>query len=164
MGRAASRGAGHGRELEESIVGCDTQFSKQDTRPGDNPIKEEPGSAYNKVQDSGARQSFTTGSVRDTRDGKGRYDLLPVYAISRLARHYENGAVKYGDRNWEKWQPLTRYLDSALRHTFKLLGRQADEDHAAAAVWNLLAYIETLHRIELGQLPSDLDDLPPLYA
>ncbi|HUS51203.1 MAG TPA: dATP/dGTP diphosphohydrolase domain-containing protein, partial [Candidatus Paceibacterota bacterium] len=71
---------------------------------------------FKEVKDSGKRQDFDTGSRRDTRDGKGRYDLLPVRAIKRLAKHYENGAKKYGDRNWEKGQPLSRYLDSALRH------------------------------------------------
>ena len=68
------------------------------------------------IKDSGVRQDFETGSRRDTRDGKGRYDLLPMRAIQRLARHFEGGAKKYGDRNWEKGQPISRYLDSALRH------------------------------------------------
>jgi diadenosine tetraphosphatase ApaH/serine/threonine PP2A family protein phosphatase len=110
------------------------------------------------VNDSGARQEFDTGSVRDTRDGKGRYDLLPPYSIERIAQHFENGARKYGDRNWQQGQPLTRYLDSALRHTFRLLDGQADEDHAAAAAWNLLAFIWTQHEIEAGRLPASLDD------
>ena len=34
--------------------------------------------------------------------GKGRCDLLPPNALLRLARHFENGSKKYGDRNWEK--------------------------------------------------------------
>ena len=54
------------------------------------------------VMDSGERQEFSTGSVRDTRKGKGRFDLLPPKAIRRLAVHFESGAIKYGDRNWEK--------------------------------------------------------------
>lgn len=63
---------------------------------------------FNEVKDSGKRQEFQTGSIRDTREGKGRYDLLPPHAIFRLAKHFENGAKKYGDRNWEKGQPLSR--------------------------------------------------------
>ena len=114
---------------------------------------------YDKVKDSGERQDFKTGSKRDTRKGKGRYDLLPAYAMKRLARHFENGALKYGDDNWRLGQPLSRYLDSAIRHSFKHLEGQRDEDHAIAAAWNLLCMVETEHMIELDLLPKDLNDL-----
>ena len=114
---------------------------------------------FKEVKDSGKRQNFSTGSVRDTREGKGRYDLLPIEAIRRLAVHYENGAKKYGERNWEKGQPISRYFDSALRHLFKALENQKDEDHLAACAWNVLAIIETRERIEKGMLPKELDDL-----
>lgn len=117
-----------------------------------------PGSSFF-IVDSGKRQEFNTGSVRDTREGKGRFDLLPPYAITRLAQHFENGAVKYGDRNWEKGQPLSRYLDSALRHLFKYLGGSREEDHLAAVAWNALAFIETEYRIGQDRLPKELDDL-----
>jgi hypothetical protein len=113
-----------------------------------------------KTKDSGRRENFTTGSRRDDRTGKGRYDLLPTHAMRRLAQVYERGATKYGDRNWEKGQPLSRYLDSALRHTFQVLEGKTDEDHAGHAAWNLLAFIETQHRIREGVLPESLDDLP----
>jgi len=114
---------------------------------------------FNEVKDSGVRQEFETGSVRDTPEGKGRFDLLPPYAIYRLARHFENGAKKYGNRNWEKGQPLSRYLDSAIRHLFGYLGGSRGEDHLAAAAWNALAFIETEQRIHEGILPATLDDL-----
>ena len=117
---------------------------------------------FNEVKDSGKRQEFDTGSKRDTRDGKGRFDLIPPYALTRLARHYENGATKYGDRNWEKGQPLARYLDSMIRHAYKFLGGSREEDHLAAVAWNALAYIETEYRIEQGILPADLDDIEPV--
>lgn len=118
---------------------------------------------FNDVKDSGKRQEFTTGSRRDTNKGKGRFDLIPPYALTRLARHYENGAEKYGDRNWEKGQPLGRYLDSMIRHAFKFLGGSKEEDHLAAVAWNALAYIETERRIECGVLPKELDDMSDLY-
>ncbi len=111
------------------------------------------------TRDSGVREDFPTGSRRDTREGKGRYDLLPPYAISRLAAVFERGAAKYGDRNWEKGQPLTRFLDSALRHTFQVLEGKTDEDHAGQAAWNLLAFIEIQQRIVDGLLPAELNDL-----
>lgn len=112
------------------------------------------------IKDSGKRQEFTTGSRRDTRDGKGRFDLLPPRALARLARHFEGGAVKYGDRNWEKGQPLSRYFDSALRHLFKYIQGERDEDHLIAAGWNILCLAETEQRIAEDQLPKELNDLP----
>ena len=112
------------------------------------------------LMDSGRRQEYQTGAVRDIQEGKGRYDLLPPAAIREVARHYEAGAMKYQDRNWEKGIPLSRFLSSGLRHTFAILEGRTDENHAAAAAWNLLCFLETRSRIADGRLPSDLDDLP----
>lgn len=106
------------------------------------------------------RRQFQTGAVRDSRIGKGRYDLLPARAIHEVAQHFESGAAKYGERNWEKGQPLSAYLDSGLRHAFAVLAGKTDENHAAAAAWNLLAFLETRARIQDGTLPVELDDLP----
>ncbi len=114
---------------------------------------------FKAVVDSGERRTFDTGSVRDMSAGKGRFDLMPVYPLMRLAQHYENGATKYDARNWEKGQPLGAYLDSAIRHTLKLLAGWRDEDHAAAAIWNLMSFIQTQRWIEQGKLPKTLDDL-----
>lgn len=114
---------------------------------------------YSEVKDSGERQEFNTGSVRDTRDGKGRFDLITPIGLKRLAVHYENGARKYGDRNWEKGQPVSRYLDSAIRHLYAYLAGARDEDHLAAVAWNALAAIHTEQRVRDGALPKELDDL-----
>jgi len=94
-----------------------------------------------KVKDSGERQIFDTGSKRDTNINKGRFDLIPSQMMFRLARHYEAGAVKYDDRNWEKGQPVSRCLDSCLRHIEKYKDGWNDEDHLSAAIWNLAAII-----------------------
>ena len=115
---------------------------------------------YDKVQDSGKRTKFETGSQRDDRIGKGRYDLLPTRAIHRLAKHFENGAIKYEARNWEKGQPTHVYMDSAMRHLFEALQGMDNEDHLSACAWNVLCLIETRERIELGILPKELETLP----
>lgn len=112
------------------------------------------------IKDSGQRQEFDTGSVRDTQDGKGFYHCLPPYAIFRLARQFEEGAKKYDLDNWRKGQNLRRYIDSALRHLFKFLEGRRDEDHAVAAAWNVMALIETEEMIRRGTLPAELNDLP----
>jgi len=115
---------------------------------------------FDTVQDSGDRTDFGTGSVRDRRTGKGRYDLIPPIALKRLAQHFENGAVKYGDRNWEKGQPVSSYVDSAIRHLFTFLEGDGSEDHLAAAAWNALCAIHTEQKIRSGELDSQLWNLP----
>ena len=110
--------------------------------------------------DSGVRQEFPSGSRRDTRERKGRYDLLSPLALRRLALVMERGAAKYGDRNWEKGQPMSRYLDSALRHTFMFLAGDRREDHLAQAEWNLHAAIHTEELVSRGELPAELYDMP----
>ena len=107
------------------------------------------------IQDSGQREEFATGAVRDTREGKGRFDLISPFALMRLARWYQEGAKKYSERNWEKGINFSRYLDSAFRHLTKFLMGMEDEDHLAAAAWNIFAI---MHHQELGEI--HLDDLP----
>lgn len=113
------------------------------------------------IKDSGKREDFDTGSKRDTRDGKGRFDLLPLFAEEELAKHFQEGAKKYGDNNWMKGQPLSRYLDSARRHLNKAARGQRDEPHFIAAAWNIMCLIDTQKRIEFGLLPASLNDLLP---
>lgn len=103
---------------------------------------------------------FPTGSVRDNRDGKGRFDLIPSEPMFQLARHYERGCGHYGERNWERGQHLMSFLDSAERHLTQLKAGMEDENHAIAVVWNLFGYIQTLKWIEDGVLPAELDDRP----
>lgn len=115
---------------------------------------------FTKVKDSGKRQNFDTGSRRDTNEGKPRYDLISPIALFRLGLHTANGAVKYGDRNWEKGQPLNRYIESLERHLQKLKVGLIDEDHESAIMWNIMAFIHTKTMIESGVLPKELNDLP----
>ena len=114
---------------------------------------------FTEVKDSGKRQLFQTGAHRDIQDGKGRFDLLPSYALSRLARHFEAGARKYSAEKWRKGIPRARYLDSCGRHLQELIAGMDDEDHASAVAWNILCFIETQKAIEEGIIPKELDDL-----
>jgi len=91
------------------------------------------------LPDSGKREDFDTGAVRDTQENKGRYDLITPIGMRRVAIHYERGAQKYDERNWEKGIPASRCFSSAKRHLDKWLMGMDDEDHLAAAVWNILA-------------------------
>lgn len=116
------------------------------------------------MQDNGGRMKWKTGSQRDTRVGKGRYDLLSPLALHQLAVWGEAGGIKYEARNWEKGQPLCEaYLNSALRHILKILAGRTDEPHGTAAFWNLMAYEHTRILVEAGELPKELDDRPEPY-
>lgn len=112
------------------------------------------------LKDSGTRTEFATGAVRDAQENKGRMDLLPMRAIVAVAKIFEKGAIKYGPNNWRKGIPLSRYLDSGLRHAMKYARGDKDEDHLSQAVWNFMCLSETQTLIEEGLLATDLNDLP----
>lgn len=115
--------------------------------------------SYDSVKDSGNRRDFGTGSVRDRAAGKGQPVMIPTYALRRLAKHYENGAEKYGLYNWMLGQPLREYLNSAYRHLWCVAEGMDDEDHLAAALWNVIGFMMTQKWIDEGQLPKSLDNL-----
>jgi hypothetical protein len=112
------------------------------------------------LKDSGTRQEFSTGARRDVQAGKGRFDLISPLALYHLARVYEEGAKKYGDRNFEKGMPLSRMIDSARRHINNHMEGKRDEPHIVQAAWNLLAYIHIAEMVQRGLLPEELNDMP----
>lgn len=95
------------------------------------------------TKDSGKRVEFESGFVRDTDEGKIRYDLLPLQPLKRLAELYTRGAEKYGDNNWQlaATQPeFDRFKASAFRHFMQWMMGETDEDHASATCFNMWAY------------------------
>lgn len=142
------------------------------------------------IKDSGERQVFSTGAVRDIQKGKGRCDLMPLEVVhdtlvycatdSRIlfdlaqykktgstnwlfnalaefagkaynsclptmllevSKHFEEGAEKYGEDNWQSGLPVYCYLNSAIRHYLKWLRGDNDEPHDRAFVWNIMCCI-----------------------
>jgi hypothetical protein len=92
------------------------------------------------VKDSGKREHFESGMVRDVEEGKTDYTLVldgPMF--ERWAQHLTKGAKKYEARNWMKAEgeaELARAKRSLLRHTMQYLRGDRDEDHAAAIMFN----------------------------
>lgn len=163
------------------------------------PIMEEP-----HIRDSGTRQEFSTGAVRDIQKGKGRCDLMPLDVVSayyhhihkdcvdswifyhldnfqrdgeikhlfmvldrfrifpdiptmllEVSKHFEEGAEKYGENNWQKGLPVKCYINSAVRHYLKWLRGDKDEPHDRAFCWNILCAIWTCkHKPELNSYGS----------
>ena len=176
------------------------------------------------LKDSGVRRQFESGAVRDSADGRGRCDLLPLdivgelirfsitetmdpdviedkaYAIEKIldnindlirngnsskpiyesicifieisqfksvydaimevSKHYEDGARKYAERNWEKGIPCHCYVDSGVRHLLKWLDGWDDEPHNRAFLWNMLGLLWTVkHKPECNDLPYYVEKL-----
>lgn len=102
------------------------------------------------MNDSGKRKTNNAGAMREPDFGKGAWELLTPYGLSRVAIWYELGARKYNRRNWEKGVSVNRCFRSLLRHAFKYIAGWQDEDHLAAVVWNALAIMhfeQILHHI-----------------
>jgi hypothetical protein len=120
------------------------------------------------LKSSGAQEKFSTGSVRDTQEGKPRYHLISPLALRRLAIHMAKGAAKYGDRNWEKGQDTERTMESLMRHLEAVRRGDTDEDHEAALLFNVMSIVHTREAIKLGLLPASLDNMvkyqPVVYA
>lgn len=101
------------------------------------------------TKDSGKRQEYDSGMVRDTQEGKPRFDLLfpkgipyrqqPLYRVAMLMAR---GVEKYGERNWEKAaleEEYDRFGGSGLRHNIQDYCGETDEDHPAAVAFNAIA-------------------------
>lgn len=63
--------------------------------------------------------------------------------LLEVSKHFEEGAKKYGEHNWQKGIPTHCYVDSAVRHYLKYLRGDTDEPHDRAFVWNILCCIWT---------------------
>jgi len=92
------------------------------------------------TKDSGERQEFSTGMVRDVQTDKPRYDLLDMPMLKRWAELMARGAKKYGEDNWRKAateEELRRFKASAIRHMYQWLEGDISEDHGSAIYFNV---------------------------
>lgn len=105
------------------------------------------------VKDSGQRQQFDSGMVRDITAGKVDYHrAYDGVLLDRYCAHLTKGAVKYPDQlngkpNWmlaDGRAELNRFRASAARHFRQWLRGDTDEDHFSATVFNLNGY-ETIN-------------------
>jgi Domain of unknown function (DUF5664) len=93
------------------------------------------------IKDSGKREQYDSGMVRDTAENKSDYTMVldgPMF--ERWAIHLVKGAIKYAKRNWMKASgdaEYNRFKESALRHFLQWFRGERDEDHAAAVFFNI---------------------------
>lgn len=85
------------------------------------------------------------------------FEDLPTMFLE-VAKHFEEGAKKYGEYNWQKGIPVNCYIDSAVRHYLKYLRGDTDERHDRAFVWNILCCIWTVENMpELNNYRKDVN-------
>ena len=117
------------------------------------------------MHDSGNRENFNTGAVRDTASDKPRPDLISPFAEERVGQWLAKGAEKYAERNWEAGIPISRCWASLCRHKMAYQQGKRDEDHLAAIIFNAMAIMHYEEMIERGVLPPNLlDDMPTYEA
>lgn len=90
----------------------------------------------------------------------GLYRNWDVFTmLLEVSKHFEEGAIKYGEYNWQKGIPTHCYIDSAVRHYLKYLRGDTDEPHDRAFVWNILCCIWTCkHKPELNDYGKEKHD------
>lgn len=80
-----------------------------------------------------------------------KHDWCVPTMLMEVAKHFEDGAQKYGENNWQKGIPVRCYIDSAIRHYLKWLRGDTDEPHDRAFCWNIMCAIWTCkHKPELN--------------
>ena len=98
------------------------------------------------IKDSGKRQSFASGSVRDTADGKIKWSRITFGPMMRRwAEHLTKAEAKYPDPTpgipnfslISTEEERIRYRESAFRHFMSWFHGEKDEDHAAAVFFNI---------------------------
>ena len=88
------------------------------------------------------------------RNYPARYELVSPVGLRRLAETYGEGALKYGDHNWEKGINIKNLLQHSIAHIYQYLDGDASEDHMGHAAWGLFT---VMHMEE--KLPN-MQDVP----
>ena len=112
------------------------------------------------MQDSGKRETFASGAVRDTDEGKPRPDLFSPLAMERIGLLLMKGAQKYSEHNWRKGIPASRCLASLHRHLMKYMQGANDEDHLSGVMANCMFLLHYDEAVKRGLMPESIIDLP----
>ena len=87
------------------------------------------------------KRIFKSGACRDSNINKIRPDLISPYMLKALGKVLAEGALHYGERNWEKGMPDEVFKESASRHYVSWMNNEIDEDHAAKLIFNVMGFI-----------------------
>lgn len=107
------------------------------------------------TKDSGKREQYKSGMVRDVSSDKIDYSLIydgPM--LKRWAELLTRGAIKYNKRNWmlsNGQEELERFRESAARHFTQWMNGETDEDHAGATYFNINCYEYLKEKLNNGK-------------
>lgn len=85
------------------------------------------------------------GFIREGKEHKVDFTLIPIEPLTALAKHYTDGAKVHGIDNWKKCKDMNSFKQSAFRHLIAILNNDKTDDHFSALCWNVmcLKYNET---------------------
>lgn len=120
----------------------------------------------NSINNNQSKTVFSTGAVRDTNSSKEDYiESISWLTLRRFAQYMSSKAAVYGRGNWAKGIPIDSYEQSLLRHIQKYLankyydaGLEPEEDHLAAALFNLQGIIHEEEKLKI-QLKKEAKDV-----
>ena len=118
------------------------------------------GPSIDSVTEVEALHTHPSGALREPKDGKGKPHLLLCsfpYALQQLSLHVDCELGR--ERNFEKGLPMSSFVDAALRHLTLWTCGDPEPHHMRSALWNIIALMETEHRVETGYLPESIDDI-----
>jgi len=98
------------------------------------------------LKDSGTRQSFAGGAVRDTSSGKGRYDLMAIQAVDLLSGAVERDPIDMNVPLIDMWETGRFNLGQTL-----ITGKM---DYAVAAMREIASYIQVKYWKENNIVPN----------
>lgn len=130
-----------------------------DMRAADAPYIEAHAAKMEGIKDSGLRQKYASGAMRDPSTGKIKWSRVTFGPmLRRWAQHLTTAEAKYPDvapgvPNFtliESKEELLRYKESALRHFMSWFFDESDEDHASAVFFNVNG-VEIIKAKQKGQ-------------
>ena len=101
--------------------------------------------------DSGAKRQA---GVAGQRKFPARFELISPIGLQRLAETYGEGAIKYGEHNWEKGIDTQNLLQHTIAHIYEYLKGDKSEDHLAHAAWGLFAVMH------MEETKPDMQNIP----
>jgi hypothetical protein len=152
------------RDIQEGKGRCDLMPLDVVAMLGCSPTSKKIFESISQFQDTGDH-SYLASCIWEYVDGhiilnapNNTIGSKTCYMLLEVAKHFEEGAKKYGEYNWQKGIPTHCYIDSAVRHYLKYLRGDTDEPHDRAFCWNILCCIWTcIHKPELNDYAKKED-------
>ncbi len=104
-----------------------------------------------------------TGAQRESKEGKGRPDLLLAgfpRAVMAVCRHVDCDLGR--ERNWEKGLPESSLISSQFRHLLGYTSGVSEDTplyNLTANAWNALVLLEEYMRVQDGVMVEDVLDI-----